>query len=791
MSVFPLGTQSSLHWFLRMALDSDEELRRAIAASLGASDPSRDSSPHRVQLSPQEDLDAAIALSLQQESEAFPMAQTPERGLSSTSTAPSVRHNQTLASTSAAPELKRVFDSGDDVSEAEERRADREYDAAMAASLTTGERFQDPVFPPSLASLGSGLSTKAVRFQNGFTGESRVRSVPVVWLRPEEMRERWTLRRSARLSGADVGQGSEGDCWLVSAMCVVAESEGLIPRVLRSSGSESFGAVQIRLCLGGLWTVVMVDDRLPCLGEALREPVFARGSQRQLWPGFIEKAVAKVSGSYRALSGGTGGEGLRLLTGASVTRLWVQSNETEEERCLRQAAENASRHIREGWSGMIGSMLARHASGPPFSEDELWGRLLSWSSAGFPMGASCSLNGDRAKSVGLQTDHAYSVLELVSVGSLRLLRLRNPWGRSEFSGRYSPGWGGWSDELRDAAGAYGLEGSGIFLIELSDFVSYFSVIDVARLHRGWTTTRSAQLLAEEHGTRYPAWEVESLSDTETYITLWQASNRLRGGGQPRGLAPGESLNDMIAGGMVRDDGRTVSGSAEGASSSVPASARGMAVDKRRPAPESTELGMAVLVGTKSDESVGEYVGGGMRVVQEAVNWDMLMRRDRTYTIVPLAFGHLSTGQWQEGVMSVHSAHPVHVREVSLSARQFAGVLHQRSVHLGTMTRDGELFMRQVATDSAIVFVVENRSSRFHHFQLTFDAPSGVVSCRHSFVTDDILPPESFQIVQLLTQQAASGYSYSMSITHSVSQRTVEEHSPPVAGFLTSFPLPSS
>ena len=47
--------------------------------------------------------------------------------------------------------------------------------------------------------------------------------------------------------------------------------------------------------------------------------------------------------------------------------------------------------------------------------------------------------------IGLELDHAYSILDTHQVGSRRLVRLRNPWGKKERNGTLSDAdWTKWS-----------------------------------------------------------------------------------------------------------------------------------------------------------------------------------------------------------------------------------------------------------------------------------------------------------------------------------------------------------
>ena len=93
------------------------------------------------------------------------------------------------------------------------------------------------------------------------------------------------------------------------------------------------GVYAVKLYIVGVDREVVVDDQFPY--DPYKEQwAFARSKQNELWVLILEKAWAKVHGSYHRTENGTPGEALPVLTGAPVTNKIHQDFRTWEDKLL-------------------------------------------------------------------------------------------------------------------------------------------------------------------------------------------------------------------------------------------------------------------------------------------------------------------------------------------------------------------------------------------------------------------------------------------------------------------------
>lgn len=171
------------------------------------------------------------------------------------------------------------------------------------------------------------------------------------------------------------------------------------------------GIYLVKLYINGVEMPVIVDDYFPVNKSG--KPLFCSTKDSELWAMILEKAWAKLHGSYARTEGGLP--------------------------CF------AMNHI----SG-VPSQSINHKDIPDINE--FYNTLKSADKRNFTMIASSQGAGESVTDSGIVQGHAYSLISIHefthSDRSVRLLKLRNPWGRGEWTGDWSDKSNLWTPELR-------------------------------------------------------------------------------------------------------------------------------------------------------------------------------------------------------------------------------------------------------------------------------------------------------------------------------------------------------
>ncbi|XP_040887138.1 calpain-5-like [Toxotes jaculatrix] len=325
------------------------------------------------------------------------------------------------------------------------------------ACLRRGVLFKDPLFPTTAQSLFY----------------KREPPLGLTWKRPREICKDPRLFVDG-ISTRDLHQGSLGNCWMVAAISCLASEPSLWKKVIPDHMEQEWnpkrpdlyaGIFHFRFWRLGRWMDVVVDDRLPVSADGAL--LFCRSATpREFWSALLEKAYAKLNGCYEALEGGNTAEALIDFTGGVSEPLSLD----------RGALSLHSDHRR-----MFFQTLAKAHECKAL--------------------ITCSIRpaeGETVESVldcGLVRGHAYGItavrklrlgerfLKTGGMSRLFMVRMRNPWGTTDWTGAWSQRSQQWQQMSRAEREKMGLivRDVGEFWMEFEDFCHYFTDVVVCRL----------------------------------------------------------------------------------------------------------------------------------------------------------------------------------------------------------------------------------------------------------------------------------------------------------------------
>ena len=145
---------------------------------------------------------------------------------------------------------------------------------------------------------------------------------------------------------------------------------------------------------------------------------------------------------------------------------------------------------------------------------------------------------------GLVPGHAYSIIEAKEGLGVKLLKIRNPWGKYEWDGDWSDESDLWTDEMIDHFQPVFDTSDGTFWMSLEDFIMRYDSVNICQV-RNWKEARLKgkfiRAIEKENDENewvlnkfYYTFEVDQ-DETEIHIGLHQEDDRILGADRRRML----------------------------------------------------------------------------------------------------------------------------------------------------------------------------------------------------------------------------------------------------------------
>uniref|UniRef100_A0A672TQH6 Calpain-3 n=1 Tax=Strigops habroptila TaxID=2489341 RepID=A0A672TQH6_STRHB len=361
------------------------------------------------------------------------------------------------------------------------RVKEKTYEELHKKCLEKNILYEDPDFPPNESSLFYSQKVP-IKFE---------------WKRPREICEnpRFIIGGANR---TDICQGELGDCWFLAAIACLTLNKKLLCKVIPHDQSfiqNYAGIFHFQFWRYGDWVDVVIDDCLPTYNNQL---VFTKSSQRnEFWSALLEKAYAKLHGSYEALKGGNTTEAMEDFTGGVTEFYEIKDAPKDIYKIMKHAIDRGSLMA----SSIDDHLGFSYGSAPRSDIGELIARMvknlensqMSYPTVDYqatddrPAWTIVPMQYETRMSCGLVKGHAYSVTAVEETTfkgeKIRLVRLRNPWGQVEWNGPWSDKSEEWTfiNEEEKIRLQHQIVEDGEFWISFEDFMRHFTKLEICNL----------------------------------------------------------------------------------------------------------------------------------------------------------------------------------------------------------------------------------------------------------------------------------------------------------------------
>lgn len=207
----------------------------------------------------------------------------------------------------------------------------------------------------------------------------------------------------------------------------------------------------MKLLVNGYPTEVAVDDYIPYDTKS-RHPIFAGKKTKNIWPILLEKAWAKINGSYEDIVTGSSCESLRTLIPYPILKFRTDNKDLDKDKLWFD--------IKDGLEFQYIITVSSNAKEDSKLTEDL-----------------------EDPETGIIINHCYSIKEtfLVTVNRKeeKLIRVSNPWGKQSYKGKWSDSDPNWTGRLKRTV-KFSEKPKGDFFMSFKDFMKYFDSVTICK-----------------------------------------------------------------------------------------------------------------------------------------------------------------------------------------------------------------------------------------------------------------------------------------------------------------------
>jgi len=323
------------------------------------------------------------------------------------------------------------------------------------------------------------------------------------WLRPEEFlgNDKNNIRLFDKVEVNDISKSPIAGCDIYSVLSTMTEYPQRLLRVFTVNEINKYGAYSVNFLVCGIPVEIVLDDHFPCLNTDNQELAFSQPKGNELWFLLLEKAIAKLYGSFTDIDGISIMDGFELITGMP----------------------SAQYNLKD------------------LSEDELFNLLSDFDQRNYMV----SVGNHRMP--GLTKNRHFSVVSIYEASEQKMVKLKSQYGDDGWRWKFIEKTKQWTKDFKEKIKYFENE-KDCYYLEVKELIEQFDFVTVCYYHDNWDKKR---INVRSDYKEEIFFELTVEKNSEAIISLHQKLPYFANEGPDYGISPVELMIAQVNGENLR------------------------------------------------------------------------------------------------------------------------------------------------------------------------------------------------------------------------------------------------